>query len=244
MTTSSSDIAVTSTFDRLAPKFLAWCGPVYLVGILAAWGLVAGFIPPPHQDWSPERVSAFFEGSSTAIRLGMEVTITLGPLYFLWSLGIMRLMRNRRDPDRILSTTQLFGGAGTAWITVVVGILWLTAAFRSGDRDPRTVQLLNDLAWMVFDLTVTVLWTQILAVGAWIVLQPKNVRGPFPQWVAWLSAWVAFSFPAVMVMPFFNTGPFAWNGLITFWAILGEFFLWMAVIAGYVVVDAHREQVP
>jgi len=41
-------------------------------------------------------------------------------------------------------------------------------------------------------------------------------------------------------MPFFKTGPLAWNGAITFWGLFGTYFIWTGSMGVYMAKDAGR----
>ena len=41
-------------------------------------------------------------------------------------------------------------------------------------------------------------------------------------------------------MPFFKTGPLAWNGLLSFWTLFGTYFIWTASMGVCMAKDALR----
>ena len=51
-----------------------------------------------------------------------------------------------------------------------------------------------------------------------------------PRWLAYFNLWVAFLFVPGGLILFFKTGPFAWNGVFTFWLPLSIFSLWFIVM--------------
>ena len=50
-----------TTRDFRLWRLCAWAGVVYLVGELVSWAGVARFVPPPRQNWSAERIAAFYQ---------------------------------------------------------------------------------------------------------------------------------------------------------------------------------------
>lgn len=47
--------------------------------------------------------------------------------------------------------------------------------------------------------------------------------------------------PGILI-PFFNSGPFAWNGLFSFWLVLNIFFLWLILNYVYTVKAIRAQQ--
>src|SRR5438045_3567564 len=75
-------------------KACAWAGPVYIIGVLISWAGIAGFLPPPGEDWGPEKIAAFYADNEVAIRIGMEGVLIFALFYFVWSLAIARVMQH------------------------------------------------------------------------------------------------------------------------------------------------------
>src|SRR5438552_1099897 len=91
-------------------RLCAWAGVVYLVGELVAWVGVARFVPPPRQNWSAERVAAFYQDHEVGIRLGMEGVLIFALFYALLSFALARVMARVEGSDGLLSRIQLLGG--------------------------------------------------------------------------------------------------------------------------------------
>ena len=214
-------------------RLCAWAGVVYLVGELVSWAGVARFVPPPRQNWSAERIAAFYQDHEVGIRLGMEGVLIFAMFYVLLSFALARVMERVEGSNGFLWRIQLVGGIITALITMGCAVFWLTASLRAGSRDPRDIQTLNDVGWMVFDTTAMATIFQFVAFGA--VCLYKDVRRTplLPRWLGYLSFWAAFSFVAVYFMPSFMSGPLSWQGLITLYVALGLFFAWIAAVIPY-----------
>jgi hypothetical protein len=220
-------------------KACAWCGPIYLAALGVFWAGVAGFVPPPGEDWSPQKIAAFFTDNEIRVRIGMVGVVVFALCYAVWAAAVARVMRRADGREHLLSTIQFVGGVGNAWVTMAVGALWLTASFRPSTRPSDQILLLNDLAWMVFVMPAMTLVLQIAAVGVWILRD--HLSAPLmPRWVGYLSFWMAAMLLPGFLMPTFQTGPFAWHGLLTFYVGLGALFTWIAVISGYTLRAIRR----
>ncbi|MGB8390637.1 MAG: hypothetical protein WCE76_23335, partial [Mycobacterium sp.] len=63
----------------------------------------------------------------------------------------------------------------------------------------------------------------------------------FPRWSGYLSIFVALvQIPPVMLV-FFKTGPFAWDGLISWWLPAIDFFGWIVVMMVLTATAARRQ---
>jgi hypothetical protein len=76
------------------------------------------------------------------------------------------------------------------------------------------------------------------------VLGDKSDRPAFPRWLGFYNFWVAFCFLPACILVYFKTGPFAWNGLLSFWlaaTVFGTYFIVMGVmfIKAARVVEEH-----
>ncbi|MEA2647615.1 MAG: hypothetical protein QOG61_50, partial [Candidatus Binataceae bacterium] len=116
--------------------------------------------------------------------------------------------------------------------------IWATAAFRP-ESDPNLVRSLNDLGFILFNITYAVTSVQAIAAGP-VGLADKSARPVFPRWVSWWAIFAGLSFIPLTAMPFFKTGPLAWNGLLSFWTLFGTYFIWTASMGVCMAKDALR----
>ena len=92
---------------------------------------------------------------------------------------------------------------------------------------------------------------QTLAIGTAIFLDTRDGRpnAVFPRWAGYLNYWVAMLFLPGTVTVFFHTGPFAWNGLLTWYLPLTVFAIWMVTMSVLLLnaidaEDAELQSVP
>jgi hypothetical protein len=52
----------------------------------------------------------------------------------------------------------------------------------------------------------------------------------FARWVGYFNLWVALLITPAMLIPFFKSAPFAYNGFLALYTPFGAFFLWMLVM--------------
>lgn len=220
-------------------KLCAWAGPLYLIGSLISWALIAGFVPPPREDWTALQITQFYLDNSLRIRVGLVLTLLFQPFYVFLSVVTSRVMGKVEGRGGILGTLELFGGVLT-WATIAIALLcWLTAAFRPELRTPQEVMLLSDLGWMVMDAPFMGATIQCFAFGTLFLLD-KREKPLVPSWVCWLSFAIGALYITAALIPFFTDGPFSWHGLITFWLVFSMFFIWFIPISYFMIKAVDR----
>ncbi|MUL74497.1 hypothetical protein [Mycolicibacterium sp. CBMA 226] len=192
------------------------------------WGVIAGYIPAPPQDWTAAEVAAKFTEQNVALKVGMVGVLLFSPFYFIWTSLISRLVQRMEGAHGILSNVEMVGGALTVVTAQLFSACWLAGAFHISEREPGQILLMHDLGWMFFDVAGTVTLFQMVAFGTAIIIDPRR-RSLYPRWLAWVSYGCAATFIVIALMPFVKTGPFAWNGLLTYWVALSAYWVWAAL---------------
>jgi hypothetical protein len=211
-------------------RLCVWAGWVFLVGYLLSWGILGFNIPTISPAISINDLYAHYVAHSARIRLAMGLSVFFMPFYFVFSAVISRVMQQIEGQNGPLAIVEQMGGAVTVVVGQVAGISWLVAAFRVDERTPEMVRQLHDFGWLYFDMTYMVTTLQMWAM-AYVFLHDRRTKPLVPAWVAWLSVFVGFTFLLLTLLPFFLTGPFAWNGLFNYWITLGSFFVWVIIVA-------------
>ena len=125
-------------------------------------------------------------------------------------------------------------------VAVFCFLIWAVAAFRPDDISAETTRMLNDVGWYLFLFDVSPFMVWMVAVGL-AVLMNRSDRRLFPRWAGFFCFWVALGeAPAVLIL-FFKTGPFAYDGVIGFWLPTVAFFAWVMVMSWLVVKDVNAE---
>ncbi|HKP06684.1 MAG TPA: hypothetical protein VJU58_05475 [Microbacterium sp.] len=223
----------------------ALAGPVGVGITMVAW-LVAGilFVPsagfafgPVGADWTPEAVHAFFFDNVTAFRAGVTLSIfSLSGLGILVAaIGVQLIQAEGRRP--VLSFVQIISGTLTWMLLIVPMVILLVAALRP-ERDLEVLVTLNDLAWILLIPPVAPFVVQNVSI-ALVIFRDDAAAPVLPRWVAWANLWVAFLFLPGVLSYFFLSGPFAWQGVFSFWLALSAYAVW-AFIMGFALRTAIR----
>lgn len=200
----------------------------YVVPGLLGFAVFAGFWPPPGPDLTAEEISRYFVEHRTGLITGMVLMAFCGPWYVTWSAAIARVIGRIEGPMGVLAKVQFTGGVLTGLVTFTPATIWLTAAIRADEHSPEMTQTLYDFGWMFFDTTFVCSALQSIALGV-AVLIDRRPDPLYPRWFAWMSFLTAACYVPLMLMPFFRTGPVAWDGVVSFWVVFVEFFAFTAV---------------
>lgn len=209
-------------------SLLLWLTPVSAVLFLIAFIMFPGFSPPLSPTLPPEAVAAFFQENTSAI-LGVVIFVnligaTLVPLFATIAVQMLRVVNS--SPVFAYSYILSLGIGMTAFI--LADYCWGIAVFRP-DREPQLISLLNDMAWFFFIAPAGLLVVQNLCLALCIYLdqRPEPV---FPRWVAHFNVVTAVLFVPGAFSVMVKTGPFAWDGVLSFDLRLITFAVYVAVM--------------
>jgi hypothetical protein len=138
-----------------------------------------------------------------------------GMFYAVFTGLISAQMRRIPGVHTTVIYSQLAAGAFGCLTYLVPAMLFAATAFRP-DRDPAATQLLNDLSWIMLVMP----WPPFMAQNfsfAFAILCDKRPKPLFPRYVAYVNIWAPIVFTPALCLPFFKTGPLAWNGIFVIW---------------------------
>jgi hypothetical protein len=202
------------------------------------WGGFGHNLPPASPNLSGPDLAAYFALHHSAILFGHTMAALVSVLWIPWTAQLTVVMRRIEGSSPVLTIIQFTGGILTAWVLMFCPAIWATAAFRT-DIDPNAIRTLNDLGFILFNITYAVTSVQAIAAGL-VGLADHSARPVFPRWVCGWAIFAGLSFIPLTAMPFFKTGPLAWNGLISFWTLFGTYFIWTASMGVCMAKDASR----
>lgn len=207
---------------------LVWTGPVGIALVLLGWMVLAGFLPPPSPALPPDRVAELWAEHTNLKRLGMILCVWGGCLYVPFTVAVGIVLRRSESGDRILSTAQTaLGTFGTVFFSL--NFLMLAVVAYRPDQPTQVIQPLHDFGFIMTFAPVAPFTFQYIAIGV-AILQDTNPVPVFPRWVAYTNFWVAILLVPATAIPFFKTGPMAWNGILAFWIPVAVFVGWFVVM--------------
>jgi hypothetical protein len=217
--------------NTTAQRICTWSGIACIVLFFAGFWVIASFIPPPAPKLTGEQLGQLFTDHAVRIRLGMIVSIFAAALLASWSAAITVLMLRMRGRVGALAYANLAVGALFVLEFIIPLIIWQSMTYRA--RDPQILLAMNDTAWFLFVCITSTPTLQTVAIGTAIFLDTRNGRPDpvFPRWAGYLNYWVAVLFTPGTIAVFFHDGPFAWNGLFTWYLPLAVFAIWMITMS-------------
>jgi hypothetical protein len=217
----------------------AWCGPLFLVTFVLFWGVIANNIPNPAPSLTAEALKERYLLNLGEIRLGFIMSLITVCFYMPWTCVLAAQMRRIEGTEMpVLSYLQLIGGALTVMVVSFSAVFWVVAAFRP-EAPASTFQMMTDTGWLIIDLCYACTTLQMVA-AALIGLADKSKVPLFPRWVCFLTIWCGISFLPASLTGVLKTGPFAWNGVLSFYIPYFCWLCWFSTASIYMIKEVRR----
>jgi hypothetical protein len=227
------EIPVTvDSYEAIKHRIWLWCiwsWPVCLVVFAFGFIVLAGFIPPPREFWSAERIAEMYAENRTGIRAGIIVAMFASALMLPFYTVISAEIRKIEGRLSLLAPIQLGGAVILVAFFQIICLLWLLASLRP-EADPQIIRAANDYCWLVWSTLIPTYSLQYVCMAI-AGFMDKRPHPAWPRWAAYLNLWVAFTGAGGVLAVFFKTGPFAWHGLIGFWIPVILFAVGMSITA-------------
>jgi hypothetical protein len=197
-----------------AQQVILWSSPVVAGILLVLFVAFPGFLPPMSPTMPAAEVAKFYVDHRGQILFSMVGFNLCGILIVPFQVLIMARMMRMKTGSHIFAFSYLTAVVAGATLFALSNIFFSVAAFRP--ENASLVQLLNDLAWITFvaPIGMTVGELVILALAVFFDKVPQPV---FPRWIAWYSVLTAVAIAPAALAAVATDGPFAWNGVISFW---------------------------
>ncbi|MBF4999625.1 hypothetical protein IRT45_21005 [Nocardia sp. BSTN01] len=221
---------------------LVWTVPVVAIVWISAFFLFPGFVHPMSPAMSADEVAAFYRDPGNVPRIRYSMILfnwfCVGLVPILMVLAVQMRRMAHRTP--IFSYCVIGCAAGGPTLFLTANLFWIIAAFRP-DRDPELTRMFNDLAWVTFTAGVPFLIAQsvFVAIAIYTDRQPRPV---FRRWVAHFNLVVAAALVPAAFTALAHSGPFAWNGVLSFWVKNIAITAWIAVMTAVLVRAVSRRR--
>lgn len=204
-----------------------WTGPTMFLLWVVSWIGIARWIPPPSPGHRPDQVLQQFRDHTSAIQVGMLITLFASALLVPFCSVISAQMRRIEGyGGSTLSIMQVTSAAVLSLEFIIPLMVWLTATYRIKTTSAETISMLNDMGWLMFVVVISSAEVQLvsIAVAIFTDTRPNPI---FPRWAGYLNLWVCLGLLPAAFVVFFKNGPIAWNGLVGFFLPLTSYGIWM-----------------
>jgi hypothetical protein len=113
---------------------------------------------------------------------------------------------------------------------MLCGVVGSEMAYRVETLQPATTQALYDLLWFLFLIP----WPPFLLwqfISGFAILSTTNTQVMFPRWSGYFCLWAGALEIFSGFSVFWYSGPFSYNGAVSFWVPGASFFVWVIVMA-------------
>lgn len=226
-TVNHSSISDRFEFDPFTMRACNWSGIALVVMTAIGFGWLIGYVQPPSPSVNMAEFLIRVQENQTAMLIGCALCTFFWSFWVTWAAPIIIYIR-KMERAPVLTYASLANIGGGAAVITTIAVAWTVMAFRA--EDALVVQLMNDVGFFLFLYTWPPfgIWMIIIAIA---ILRDINPEQTFPRWVAFYNIWSAFLMAPASLMGFFKTGPFAYNGLLAFWLVAIDFFVWMLVMS-------------
>lgn len=201
--------------------------------------IMPGWLPPPSPGLDAAGVSQIFVPTNLAMRIGVAMVALTCPLSMGLPAAITTQLRRIEGEHHVLADLQL-----ACAVVGVIGIeipsfLWLAISYREG-ISPVVQMTLNDMAWFIIIGAAGSAVLENICIGL-CILGDDTGRNIYPRWLGYWNLWLAITLLPGVLLPFFKSGPFAWNGIMGFWVVVIGFFIWLLLNYVYTVKAIKRQ---
>ena len=207
----------------------AWSGIIFAVFFFVGYVLIAHLFPPLSPADTAEQTATFYRGHTGAIRTGLLLCYIGTMFYLAFGSGIVGQTRRIRGVAPAITYLQIASYAAASLLIILPIMCWWTAAFRPDEWSAESVRLINDVGWISFVIGFAPFVTWVVATGV-AILSDEAAHPLYPRWSGYLSLCMGLIQMSAAFLVFVKVGPFAWDGLVSWYIPFTDFFSWFVVI--------------
>lgn len=232
----------TPTTHTQAPlhRLGAWAPLVYLAVFGAGWLVFNHFFPPFSPADGAEQIAAQFHYRRVPIMFGSVLMMISTMILMPYAALLVLIVRKAEGEIGMATLMMAFTQVTYMVVNFFVPFSFAMATFRA-DRDPELVQYASDFGFIQFFGGIPMFW-MVWIVTAYASLAMSRRGNPvIPRWFGYLNLWCAILYVPELLIFFFKSGPFAWDGLVGFWIPMVVFVTYFiaATVVFFRIVQRH-----
>jgi hypothetical protein len=202
-----------------------------IFGVLFGIGFVgiARFVPPLDPNATADQIAEIYRSDTNAIRTGLLVCYVGCPFYLAFGAAILAQTRRIVGAPKTLFQLQVAAFSSSVFFIIGPFMIWWAAAYRPDERSAQLTQALNDLGW-IFLLVAWVPFVTWYVVTGLAILCDTSPIPIYPRWVGYIGLMMGLGQTSAAFLIYFKTGPFAWDGIFSWWLPATWFFTWFVVM--------------
>ncbi|HEY1077703.1 MAG TPA: hypothetical protein VGE51_13515 [Fontimonas sp.] len=202
---------------RHDPKIELWIMWWAMVAFYQVFGIVfclmTRVMPPPKPWWDHARIVQYFSDNHHGLVWGFGIIFLIAGITASANALIGYSMR-RMSVSPVFAYSYIAIYSLSALPGMLLAAIFLTVGALRPDRDPAILSWLYDAAFMTFVGTMGVF---LIGTAVWMTAILLDKNRVFPLWFGYLNICNLLTEVVVAPVWIFHEGPFAWNGVITFW---------------------------
>lgn len=221
---SAADPEPTRRNRKLDQWIAFWTVPFFFTVFGIVFIPLSGMMPPRSPNASSWQILDFMHSRDLLIACALLVlTFGLAPL----SNAVYLIHVKRMSVSPVLRYSIMVG----AMTGAIVGMLFPMFCFGLGAFRPgysaSTLAMLYDFGYLAFIGSLGCFCVMWMAFGLAIILDDNGV---LPKWLGYYTVWQYVT--ELMAAPVWisKTGPFAWDGLLTFWFAIALYGSWQVIV--------------
>lgn len=183
-------------------------------------------VPPPAPSLLPVEVAKFYSDNAWQIKFGSIICSVTSAFLIPFSIVVGFQLARIEKGLPVWSALSAIGGSFTCIFLVIPPVLWGVAAF-TPDRAPELTALVNEIANLSLITTGQFYIFNTIPIFYLGLKASPDSGSAFPRWLCWFTIFMTCIGEVGIVSYLFKTGPFAWNGLLSFWIPFAAYFLWI-----------------
>ena len=192
----------------------AWSGFIYVICSFVFF-FTSGNFPPAKPSLTAEETVQHYRKHDVGYKVGSAFFVISGAFYGSFTAAMSNQMYRIPGVSHTAIAAQLSSGAWACITFSLPAIFFATTAYRL-ERDPQITQALNDLSWMMTFMPFAPFIVQNWAF-AFAIFCDNRPKKLYPHSIGWVNAISPLFLSFGIGMHCAKTGPFAWNGALTFW---------------------------
>ncbi|MCQ4121358.1 hypothetical protein [Rhodococcus tibetensis] len=211
-------------------RALAWTPLIYLVVFGIGWLIFGHFFPPFSPADSAQEIADQFMERRVPILFGSVLIMVATMILMPMSALLVMIIRKIEGQTGVLTLIMAFTTTTYMVMNFFVPFGFALATFRP-DRNPELVQFAGDFAFMQFMGGIPMFWMFWVVAAIASFISSRTPDPVFPRWFGYFNVWCALLYIPELLIFFFKTGPFAWDGVVGFWIPAVVFIAWFVVTA-------------